>query len=133
MALSQRVEAFLAVFFKEPGLLTEFCDPNITLHWRGQPLIKGLAELQTFAEQQMLCFEDFLFEVEDCIEQGDKVAVRLIQSGRLQGEWEGCTEIGAAFSVAETMFFHFSGQKIRHIWPLVDMEDKKRQLSAIDS
>lgn len=130
MVLGKQVELFLDIFFTQPELLDEYCDPEITLHWRGEPLIEGLKNLQSFSQQQMMCFKDFLFKIEDCLEQGDKVAVRLTQTGRLKSQWEGCDKIGASFEVAETMFFQFKDQKILHIWPLLDMDEKKRQLST---
>ena len=129
MPVKMVIVEFLSNFFKHPDKLGLYCNKSVTLYWRGEPLVRGLSQLQTFAREQMECFSNFEFDVQDIVESGDKVAVRLIQRGTLQSTWESIGNIGADFEVDEMMFFFVEDGLIKDIWPLLDMERKKQQLS----
>ena len=132
MNVKQTVSYFLNVLFKQPEKLTDVCSDNITLHWRGQPLIQSLDELTAFAKAQMQCFPTLAFDVQDIIVEDNRAAVRLVQTGRLEAEWEGIQANGASYTIVEMMFFRLENNVITEVWPLPDMEGKKQQILDLD-
>ena len=128
----ENVDHFLSNVFSNPEAVRKVCDEGITLYWNEEPFVEGIDALIEFSVLQMECFANFKFEIVDIVEAPTKVAVRLIQSGELQTAWEGVEKIGSRFSVGETMFFHFKNGKICDVWPLLNIEEKKRQLVATD-
>ncbi len=124
------IRHFLTLFFTQPAQLKDCCASGVVLYWREKPLVSGLEALTSFARAQQRCFPDIEFKLKDYIATADKVAVRLVQSGYLQAEWEGLNNIGAPFAVSETMFFHLKQCLITHIWPVLDIEDKRQQIMA---
>ena len=130
MSNSELIQGFLSIFFTQPEKIPLFCSNSVVLHWRGSPLIEGAKELTSFGESQKNCFSGFEFIVLDIVDnQKDKVAVRLMQSGRLQSEWETLSQFGAKFEIGEMMFFQILNGLITDIWAIPDMEEKKRQIS----
>ncbi len=124
----EKVQFFLNHVFSNPEEIRSVCDSDVKLYWMEKPMVSGIEGLIKFAFQQIKCFSDFRFHIQDYVIGDDKIAVRLMQSGKLNATWENIGNLGASFHVGETMFFHFNGDKISEIWPLINMEEKKRQL-----
>ena len=122
---------FFEVFFKDSKKLKNFCHPDVRLHWRKGLLADGLEALIKFGNAHNVCFPDMVFDIQDILVEGNKVAVRLIQSGTLKAEWGGFTNFGAKFTdVAECMFFTLEDGLIIDIWPLLDIDDKVNQIKS---
>lgn len=109
-------------------MLGELCVNDLLIHWRDGTSSAGLPEAKAFLEYHDRCFSDFSVEVKDIVAEGDKVAVRIVQSGTHAGSWEGSPATGKRWSIWECVFFLFGGGKIAEIWALPDIDGRKMQL-----
>ncbi|MCM2679890.1 ester cyclase [Echinimonas agarilytica] len=125
----QLVRSFLKVFFKDSEQLRMLCVPSVKLHFRGGLLADGIEELVKFGQQQNKCFPDIEFNVQHVIAERDAAAVRLTQSGHHRHLWNGISAQGYAFEVDEMVFFEIKDHRIVQIWPMLDLELKRAQLT----
>ena len=109
----------------EPVLADE-----IQMHFRGQSSPTNLADLKQLVAAWRSAFPDLHFVVEDMIEEGDRVAVRLTLYGPHQGAWKGAAPTGRAMRVSEMMFFRFEGGQLVEMWEDYDEFGLWQQLGA---
>ena len=122
------VKRFLDVMEKNrPQLLDELCAKNFVIHWPGGGSLTGLAEAKELVGRHSSTLS-VAYEIKDLVAENDMVAARLVQHGTHKGEWAGAWPTGKKFSILEYMFFRFRDDKIVEIWPLPDIERRKKQL-----
>ncbi|GGA75422.1 hypothetical protein GCM10011369_16620 [Neiella marina] len=128
MTNRQLVSRFFDVFFADSQQLQQLCSQDVTLHFRGSAIARGLTELIEFGIGQHQCFPNLQFDVQTILVDGNKAAARLIQRGTHQHEWDGISACGQSFEVEEMMFFDIDNGRIQAIYPMLDLELKRQQL-----
>ncbi len=81
----------------------------------------------------MAAYPDLHVEVEDAIEEGDKVVARNTVSGTHRGEFMGLAPTGRKVSYNEIFIFRFAGDRIAETWGVVDVLAQLRQLGVMEA
>jgi predicted ester cyclase len=89
---------------------------------RGPEGIKGVARWLRGA------FPDLAYDIEDAFGDGDRVAIRCIARGTLQGEFLGRQPTGQTFAVQQIHMFRISDGQIAEHWAARDDVGMMRQL-----
>jgi steroid delta-isomerase-like uncharacterized protein len=76
-------------------------------------------------------FPDLHVEVEDLIEEGDKLVCRNTVTGTHQGEYLGLAATGKAVTYREIFVFRFADGRIAETWGVVDVLAQLRQLGLV--
>jgi predicted ester cyclase len=71
---------------------------------------------------------DFHWEVQEILVDGDRLAVRLLNSGTPVKEWNGLAPTGASFEVAEHAIYRVAEGRFVEMMNLHDSEEVARQL-----
>ncbi len=71
---------------------------------------------------------DVHYEIDDIIAEGDKVAVRMTQSGTHTGPIRGIPPTGKSFSVDYVHWFRLAGGKVAELWAVRDDLGRLKQL-----
>lgn len=103
---------------------------DILMHFRGQSFPTSLADLKQLVAAWRAGFPDLHFVVEDLIEEGDRVVVRLTLSGTHQGVWMGVVPTGRAMRVSEMMIFRFEDGQLVEMWEDYDEFGMWQQLGT---
>lgn len=85
---------------------------------------RGIARIRT-------AFPDWREEVEDLVEEGDRVVSRYTSTGTHRGPFWGVPPTGRRISVAEISIFRVAGGKVAEQWCLVDELARMQQLGAV--
>jgi steroid delta-isomerase-like uncharacterized protein len=81
----------------------------------------------------MRAYPDLHIEVEDAIEEGDKVMARNSVTGTHRGEYMGLAPTGRSVSYNEIFIFRFADDRIVETWGVVDVLAQMRQLGVLDA
>lgn len=73
---------------------------------------------------------DFLWEVQDLVVDGDRVAARLIDTGTPVLEWNGLAPTGASVSFTETAFYQVEDGRFKVMWYMMDVDALRQQLAG---
>jgi predicted ester cyclase len=73
---------------------------------------------------------DFHWEITEIAVNGDRLAVRLINTGTPAREWLGVAPTGASFEIVEYAIYRIRDGRFVHMSALHDAEALKRQLTA---
>jgi steroid delta-isomerase-like uncharacterized protein len=71
---------------------------------------------------------DVHYEIDDILAEGDKVAVRMTQSGTHTGSVRGIPPTGNRFSVDYVHWFRLAGGKVAELWAVRDDLSRLEQL-----
>ncbi|WP_426323368.1 ester cyclase [Microbacterium sp. E-13] len=71
---------------------------------------------------------DFRWAVQEILIDGDRLAVRLLNSGTPVKEWNGITPTGASFQIAEHAMYRVADGRFTEMMNLHDYADLARQL-----
>jgi steroid delta-isomerase-like uncharacterized protein len=132
--IARRFVEVLQEFFRtgDADLMDSVLADNVVQHISGLP-----SEAQSSREgfKKLLpalpqAFPDVLFEVEDLVAEGDKVAFRLIWSATHQGEFFGIPASGARATVTEMHMFRIADGKVVERWGEWDALGLMQQLGA---
>lgn len=123
------VRSFLSVYYKNAEELRAICHPKVKLHFRNTLLANGVDELIAHAKQELDCFSELGFDIQQILAEKYAASARVVQRGVQQKFWQGIESQGLPFDVAQMIFFDIESRKISHIWPMWDMELKRAQLS----
>jgi steroid delta-isomerase-like uncharacterized protein len=74
---------------------------------------------------------DVHYDIDDIIAEGDKVAVRMTQSGTHTGTVRGILPTGKSFSVDYVHWFRLEGEKVAEMWAVRDDLTRLQQLDLI--
>ena len=75
-------------------------------------------------------FPDFHNELEEMVEEGERVFARLRYTGTHRGELFGIPATGRRIAYMGAALFRFRGSRIWSVWVLGDVDGLKRQLAA---
>ncbi len=132
--IARRFVEVLQEFFRtgDADLMDSVLADNVVQHISGLP-----PEAQSSREgfKQVLpalpqAFPDVLFEVEDLVAEGHKVAFRLIWSATHQGEFFGIPPTGTRATVTEMHMFRIADGKVVERWGEWDALGLMQQLGA---
>jgi predicted ester cyclase len=132
-AIARRFVEVLQEFFRtgDPDLMDSVLDDNVVQHISGQPpeaqSLEGFKRLLPALPQ---AFPNVLFEVEDLLAEGDKVAFRLNWTATHRGEFFGIPPTGARATVTEMHMFRIADGKVVERWGEWDALGLMQQLGA---
>ena len=133
-AIAHRFVEVLQEFFRtgDADLMDSVLAKNVVQHISGQPpeasSLEGFKQLLPALPQ---AFPDVLFEVEDLVAEGDKVAFRLNWSATHQGELFGIPPTGTRATVTEMHMFRIADGKVVERGGEWDALGLMQQLGAI--
>jgi predicted ester cyclase len=131
--VARRFVEVLQEFFHtgDADLVDSVLDENVVQHISGLPpeaqSLEGFKQLLPALPQ---AFPDTLFEAEDLVAEGDKVAFRLIWSATHRGEFFGIPPTGIRATVTEMHIFRIAGGKVVERWGEWDALGLMQQLGA---
>jgi len=112
------------------GLLDELVRPDYTEHDPLPGQGEGLEGLRG-RYQTLIDALDPTFTVEDVIAEGDRVAVRWMNSGTNVGDFLGIPATGRSFSIAGIDIYRLEDGKLAEHWHVVDMLAHMQQLGLL--
>ena len=92
----------------------------------------GKADLKRAIERTSSALSDAVFEIEDMIGEGDRVAVRLTASAKQVGTFMGIPPSGRSYSIGEIHIFRIRNGKVTDHWHQFDSAGMMRQLGMFD-
>ncbi len=102
-----------------------FNRPAVREHQHGIDGFKHVMEwVRTFSS-------DIHYDIDDLIAEGDKVAVRMTQSGTHTGTVRGIPPTGKRFSVDYVHWFRLADGKVAELWAVRDDLTRLQQLGLI--
>lgn len=108
--------------------------PDIVFH---SPIdgstIEGFDPLLEFAHQLLGAFTDFHYEVQDVIVDGDKVVLRMVQTGKHTGDYFGLPPTNRWVRMNEVFIFRVAptgpvGVRIEEVWLLLNILHLMQQM-----
>jgi steroid delta-isomerase-like uncharacterized protein len=132
-AIARRFVEILQEFFRtgDADLMDTVLADNVVQHISGMPpeaqSLEGFKQLLPALRQG---FPDALFEVEDLIAEGDRVAFRLVWNATHQGELFGIPPTGTRATVTEMHLLRIADSKIVERWGEWDALGMMQQLGA---
>lgn len=84
-------------------------------------------------ERLYRAFPDLHIELEDVIEDGDKVVVRDTVTGTHLGEFNGLPPTGKSVAYSEIFIMRFANGRIAEVWGVVDIFTQMKQLGIIQA
>jgi len=110
-------------------------DALVALDWVGHPVPPGIPPgregLKLVVTMYRSAFPDMKTTIHDIIAEGDKVAVRMTNSGTHKGEFMGIPPTGKSISIGEITILRFAEGKIVEYWGQTDMMGMMQQLGVI--
>jgi predicted ester cyclase len=76
-------------------------------------------------------FPDLHITLDDCIEDGDKVACRNTVTGTHRGPYMGLAPTGTSVTYSEIFILRFVNDRIAEIWGVADVFSQMKQLGVI--
>jgi predicted ester cyclase len=111
--------------------LDKLMAPDFVLHMHGQQT-HGWAVGRKVVEDEIRAFPDFHVAIEDIIAEGDKVCVRLQETGTYKGEYHGFAPTGNKLSYAVAAIWRIVEGKIVEGWIIYDQMEFLKQLGVIE-
>jgi steroid delta-isomerase-like uncharacterized protein len=99
----------------------------LPLHTKGAEAIK---EVFTTLHR---AYPDLHIEVEDLIEEGDKVVARNTVTGTHRGDYMGLKPTGRPVTYNEIFILRFVDGRVAETWGVVDVLSQMKQLGAVPS
>ncbi len=107
----------------------EIHDPSVVAHGLApEPL--DFEGMKQFYETLFASFPDLQVNVEDVIQEGDKVAFRVTLHGTHQGDWP-VPATGRSVAVPAQSIFHFQNGRVVERWSNADLMGLMIQLGAV--
>ena len=88
----------------------------------------GFEVMPPVIEAHYAAFPDWKHTIEEMVAEGDKVAVKIMQTGTHKGEYEGIPATDMSVTMPAQVFLVFSDGKIKEFWAVEDYLDFFRQL-----
>ena len=112
-------------------LLDEIATSDCVIHSSDGREVSGTEVIKQMLTTFFDAFDNFHVTIEDMIGNEDKVAVRFIESGRHQSEFEGIASTGKEVMWMEMAIFQVVRGKIVEGWTVEDRLSLMQQLGAI--
>jgi steroid delta-isomerase-like uncharacterized protein len=104
---------------------------NFCYHTQSQN-IQGLDVIKQVVKDEVEGFPDLHVTIEDIIAEGDKVWVRLEQTGTHTGEFRGLSPTGKKIKYSTVAIWRVANGKIVEGWGVYDFVDYYRELGVIE-
>ena len=129
-ALNQRFSAGL--FGKgNLAIIDELLAPDFVLHASPPGIAPTREGYKQWIEMVLKAFPDIEMKEEDCIAEGDKVVIRVINSYTHQGEYMGIPATGKRVTISAIIIMRMQDGKITDMWHEMDTLGLMRQIGAI--
>lgn len=109
--------------------LDKLMAPNFVLHMNTKQT-QGWRVNRQVVENEIKAFPDFHVAIEDIIAEGDKVCVRLQETGTHRGEYLGLAPTGNKLSYTVVAIWRIVEGKIAEAWIVYDQMDFLKQLGV---
>ena len=104
----------------------ELAHPEVVIH--GVSTLHGASEAKAFFARLHESLQPWHVTVEDVIAEGDKVVVRLTESGTMVGPWLGRAPTGKSFQLGAVQICRLAGGRLVEMWGFRDTGSMMRQL-----
>jgi len=118
---------------KNLAVMDELIATNYVGHLSGVEDVHGPEELKQLFTTTFTAFPDFHVTIEDMIAEGDKVVVRVTETGTHKGEYQGMAPTGKRFTVSAISINRVEGGKSLETWQEADHLSLMQQLGVIPS
>jgi len=122
---------FEAINKQTHASLDKLMAPNFILHMHTKQT-HGWGVNRQVVENEIKAFPDFHVAIEDIIAEGDKVCVRLQETGTHRGEYLGLAPTGNKLSYTVVAIWRIVEGKIAEAWIVYDQMDFLKQLGVIE-
>jgi len=99
---------------------TDLFTSDYICHFTGAPEPLTLDVQNQFISFAYKAFPDNIHIIKDALAKGDRVAMRVINQGTHQGEWEGIPPTGNKYAYEAMWIFRLADGKIAEAWGLED-------------
>ena len=113
---------------RDEAVWDELAHPDVVVH--GVYPLRGAAEAKAFYARLHAAFPDWHASIEDLFGEGDRVAVRITESGTLQGSFLGLSATGKRFEISAIQICRLRDGKLAEMWGARDTGAMLRQLGA---
>ena len=111
----------------DEAIWDELAQPDVVVHGVTGDL-RGAAEAKAFYARLRAVFPDLGATIDDIFGEGDKVALRITETGTMRGSFMGMEPTGKSFTLAAIQVCRFSGGKLAELWGARDTGSQLRQL-----
>ena len=118
-----------------PDALGQFVAADARVHSMTPGVLAGagLDYLKGRAQSLFNAFPDVHFEIEDIVQQDDRLAARVTLQGTQRAAFAGIPATGKRMKVYDFATYRIVGGKITDVWSLIDMQGLRDQLEATGS
>lgn len=113
--------------------IDEVAAPDVVIRTPLPLDVTGAEALKQVWRVLLRAYPDLHVEVEDLLEDGDKVVCRNTVTGTHQGEYLGVPPTGKTVRYHEIFIFRFAHGRIAETWGVVDLVAQLRQLGLLPS
>ena len=113
------------------ALLDELIAPDFVFHTDTQQ-IQGLEVMRQVIEEEINGFPDLHVAIEGVIAEGEKVCIRLKETGTHTGKFRGLTPTCKKINYTAITIWRIVNGKVVEGWGVYDMLDYYKQLGVID-
>jgi steroid delta-isomerase-like uncharacterized protein len=125
----QYIEAFNRQDMERMGQLVS--STNQSFQFPGMPSSMDWDRTKQFYAAFWSAFPDLSAKIEEMVAEGDKVAIRVINTGTHKGEFQGIPPTGKKVSFGGRDFLTLRDGKIVEQWAGADMMELMQQIGAI--
>ncbi len=112
-------------------VVDELVAPDVFNHAAVPEHQHGIAGFRHLIEWVREFSSDVHYDIDDIIAEGDKVAVRMTQSGTHTGTVRGIPPTGKSFSAEYVHWFRLADGKVAELWALTDHLSRLQQLGLM--
>ena len=123
---------FEAINSQDLALLDEFFAPDFILNMDDKQT-QGWEVNKQVVENEIKAFPDFHVTIEDIIAEGNRVCVRLRETGTHRGDYRGFSPTGNKLSYTVVAIWRLVEGKIVEGWIVYDQLNFLQQLGAIEN
>lgn len=102
----------------------------LTFHYGGTARQTDGEDLRTLVDSYRAGFPDLTLEVEDIVEDTDRVAVRVRMRGTHLGTWRDRPATGRSIDLDVAFFLRFEDDRLVEVWEVDDAARRDRQLAV---
>lgn len=124
--------ALALTFFQESdraGTPVDMCAAGFTARFPGLPAM-NLSVYEQFVAMFHAPFSNLTHPIDEVVEEGGTVAVRLRFEGVHTGDFMGVPASGRHISVEAAAFLHIAGGKVAEFWAFLDQTRLMQQISG---
>lgn len=113
--------------------IDEVFSPQFIFHLPGNPEPMKYEEYREFIPSVYASFPDLRHKIEDLIEEGDRVVVRVKNSATHRGDFMGVSATGKEVQIGAIMIFRLVEGEFVEAWEEADFLGLMQQLGAVPS